>query len=1096
MKTLKSKLLHIAGSSFLFINCLFFADAFANNDPHRLTNRSTNNLCDVEADFTPGVDSILTSANRQIRFENASVNATSYKFIIDRWSAYPLNTPVNYTFDAGVHSVQLVAYNGTCTDTITRHYFYPGIPTTNRNNFKADYGVPGVTQYTSDLKALADGGYVIGGYFGDNSWNKYPNQAFITKLNESGAVEWSRSIKPNVYTDGRIFMITPAADGGMIVNGVYSYSTANSYLMKVDKDGKLVWKKIYSGPGYGFYARAIHETDDGGMIAVGAIYDQPGLAVVRLDGTGNVVWSKLFSREDWYVDRLVNILQKGNTIYIGGTGFIQKMDYATGMVTWTKFYHSTTGYFEGKDMSWLGNKILVNGNTASVHGGSIVNAFFIMDTDGKIDQAYQTYAVYTSTNQYSRMHPAKDGSFYIVNSGIVPYTPLPGLQGRIIRHSVFIRLKADFSVDWSRQYGESQYLFSALGKNDNLAALGEEIGKGVYAWDFSHKQMFKKMDATGSEYCQSSKDSAYTLAIAMRDSLVTSWAETIDIPLTQQDPDMAFGDLYPQARFVCPTEFVDSCSFAVVDGPKTFCDINTVYTYKLKKNKGCHQPIQWRVSAPATIVSNNENEIKIRFNSLLEKFTVAAVLTSSNNAMIDSMIVTAAPPRTIPLNLGNDTTICANTTIVLRASRYYLSYQWQDGSSNQKFVVTKPGTYWVKVTDPCGNELRDTIIISPRPGIEVNAGPDLEKCNNDTIHIKAPSGYLSYNWSPGYNISSTSGATIIVNPGVDTAYILKAEKIPGCFAYDTIRVRVNHSPAIDLGRDTSFCSGEYLLLNAGPGFSTYLWSNGETTQQIVAASHGRYAVTATTMSGCKSFDTLEIVNIWEKPVVKLTGDNTFCAGESKILSAGNFSSFLWQDGSTLPEFVVSDAGTYHVTVWDNNQCTGSDTLHVLQLLPAPANFLPADTLLCSIENFELSSLKTFRSYSWNNGSTGASITISTPGIYWLQVNDNNNCRGRDSIIVDLKDCITGFHIPTAFTPNGDGLNDLFRPVIAGNPLKYQFVVYDRQGQPIFKSNEPGKGWDGLAGGKIAVGNTFLWTCTYQLNGQPPATEKGSVILIK
>jgi gliding motility-associated-like protein len=144
----------------------------------------------------------------------------------------------------------------------------------------------------------------------------------------------------------------------------------------------------------------------------------------------------------------------------------------------------------------------------------------------------------------------------------------------------------------------------------------------------------------------------------------------------------------------------------------------------------------------------------------------------------------------------------------------------------------------------------------------------------------------------------------------------------------------------------------------------------------------------------------------------------------------------------------------------------------------------------------LQSNATFQSYSWNNGAVSSEITIGTPGTYWLQVTDDNNCTGRDSIIVRSKDCISGFNIPNAFTPNGDGLNDLFRPAIAGNISKYQFAVYDRQGKPVFTSAEPGKGWDGTIGGKDAVGSSYIWSCIYQVDGQPSKSETGTVLLIR
>jgi gliding motility-associated-like protein len=122
--------------------------------------------------------------------------------------------------------------------------------------------------------------------------------------------------------------------------------------------------------------------------------------------------------------------------------------------------------------------------------------------------------------------------------------------------------------------------------------------------------------------------------------------------------------------------------------------------------------------------------------------------------------------------------------------------------------------------------------------------------------------------------------------------------------------------------------------------------------------------------------------------------------------------------------------------------------------------------------------------------------IKAPGIYWLEVTDANQCTGRDSINVFPKDCLTGFNIPTAFTPDNNGLNDFFRPLIAGIVEEYQFTIYNRWGQLVFTTKNPYKGWDGTLGGTLQHTNVFTWTCTYRLTGQPIRKEKGNVTVIK
>jgi gliding motility-associated-like protein len=175
---------------------------------------------------------------------------------------------------------------------------------------------------------------------------------------------------------------------------------------------------------------------------------------------------------------------------------------------------------------------------------------------------------------------------------------------------------------------------------------------------------------------------------------------------------------------------------------------------------------------------------------------------------------------------------------------------------------------------------------------------------------------------------------------------------------------------------------------------------------------------------------------------------------------------------------------------------GSDSIVVAAILPLPANFLPADTLLCQYETIELAATGNFSGYTWNTGSVDKVIAAKAPGTYWLQVKDANDCIGRDSISINLKACAAGFYVPTAFTPNNDGKNDLFKPILMGNVLQYKFLIYNRYGELIFESSDFTKGWNGKINGTDQNTNGFTWICWYQLEGSAAKKAKGSVVLLR
>ena len=287
-----------------------------------------------------------------------------------------------------------------------------------------------------------------------------------------------------------------------------------------------------------------------------------------------------------------------------------------------------------------------------------------------------------------------------------------------------------------------------------------------------------------------------------------------------------------------------------------------------------------------------------------------------------------------------------------------------------------------------------------------------------------------------------------------------------------------------------------MQLNAGAGFVNYQWSTGGNapTQTVYAA--GSYSVAAVTSEGCKSYDTLRVLNVFSNPVVSLNQQEAICTGSSKLLDAGNFVSYLWNDGSAARTLAVDQPGVYAVTVKDNNGCVGTDTTRITTLLPLPAQFLPADTSICTYDKLTLKPTQGFRSYLWSNNSTNNTLTIAAPGLYWLTVTDQNNCVGQDSVLVSPKECLTGIYVPNAFTPNNDHLNDVVYPIIGGNVIQYRFSIFNRWGKLLFTTTERGKGWNGTDAGYPQDPGLFTWTCTYQLEGGQRQTAKGFVMLMR
>ena len=183
-----------------------------------------------------------------------------------------------------------------------------------------------------------------------------------------------------------------------------------------------------------------------------------------------------------------------------------------------------------------------------------------------------------------------------------------------------------------------------------------------------------------------------------------------------------------------------------------------------------------------------------------------------------------------------------------------------------------------------------------------------------------------------------------------------------------------------------------------------------------------------------------------------------------------------------------------------NICDGPMSLDAklpfLMAPPIPTGYLPPDTTKCGYSTLTITSLKAFQSYLWSSGQSTPAIKVLDPGEYKLFVTDSNGCAGTDSIVIRDSACPQYVYLPNAFTPNGDGKNDLFKPIFAGAFSEYTFAVYDRLGRLVFESNDPSAGWNGTTGGVRQPAGTYIWMCIFRLYQQPQRLQKGTVLLIR
>jgi len=1065
----------------------------------------STNPCGVIASISPAAADSVVAFGARIELTSVSTNAASVEWLIDGWFSGITNSLFTYNAGAGTHKISLVAHNGPCTDTTTVFYFCAGQPHDIDSSMFANYGLFNTFEYSTSIDATRDGGFVLGGYGTLINDHYCGHQGLVVKLRERGCVDWSKQIRDTIsycgYGDVKL-IYSSAPDSSYYVSGT-------GFLMKLDNNGNQVWNNIYRVVGFPYnYVNPVRMTgdDQGNIYLINQSMDW-GWSITKINSSGNIVWSKYYLVQrttdpthlnvsnpygiTWLNGKIYvtgGILKDGGTHYFD---FLCKIDAITGNTDWQYGYENqlNPGSMSFDQVSNYGNLVMVAGTDGGGEG------VYLIDSQGNMLKTIKAKFNTSFAPHITKAGADSKGNIYIMQW---TETALP-LQPYYYYYTNFVKIDTSFNKYWGLIYPRWYFNDMAVSKND-FGAIGTDFGLEASAFWASLDLRFLKVNTQldnlsnygSSNYCNYYTND-YTLTTMPMRRVDFTWAVDSVLSVNIESVKMyVVTDAHIESRYTCP-DFVDSCSLMKISGPTTACSYNDAYTYYVHRNRKCSLAPQWKLSKGALIVAQTDSSVTVRFPGF-GTFGISCELKSCI-PVFDSLTM-VLKSKAATLNLGKDTLICDQTTITLHAGNKFLLYQWQDGSTDSLFTVTKPGWYWVQASDSCSNMLRDSILIKPYGGTAIDVGPDRTKCNSDTIHLNAPPGFLNYTWSNDYKISSTSSQNVVVNPLVDTAYYLKAEKIAGCFDYDTVRVRVNISPPIHLGADKSFCSGDSAAFDAGSGFIAYTWSNGSNSPQITVKTVGTFSVAATTIDGCNSFDTARVVSVFANPVVTLDHTPTLCIGASRLLDAGKFFSYVWNDGSTVERIMVNDVGTYAVHVTDNNGCKGSDTTVITTMLPLPTDFLPADTLICSYDKLSLSSLRHYNSYLWSTGASTATITVTQPGNYWLLVKDVNGCTGADTVAVKPKDCMKGFYIPTAFTPNADGKNDVFRPLLFGNVKKYQFTIYNRWGQILFHTTEVGEGWDGTVAGVPQDPNVFVWTCVYQLDGEGTKSEKGTVTLVR
>lgn len=330
--------------------------------------------------------------------------------------------------------------------------------------------------------------------------------------------------------------------------------------------------------------------------------------------------------------------------------------------------------------------------------------------------------------------------------------------------------------------------------------------------------------------------------------------------------------------------------------------------------------------------------------------------------------------------ITGDTSICIGQTSIVEATGGY-SYHWSTGE-NSPLLVTTPTQTTTRILEAtsesgCQSSRIVTIAVNPLPNPSILG--ESVFCQGDSSTLYA-SGGVDYLWSNGASGSEIS----IKNTGI---YVVTVTNAFGCTNTASHSITANAQPHITITGDTIFCQGSNSQLTAIGGTS-FLWNTGVSTQSTIVSHSGLYTVTATNNNGCSSTKSVYITSI-PAPIGNIIGETRICEGERTLLTATGGTSYIWNDGSTEPTLSVTQAGTYTVTISNEEGCTSIVSKNVTTL-PRPNATITGNTELCAGNSTTLIATGGI-SYLWNDSTTTSFKNITETGTYSVIVTDNNGC---------------------------------------------------------------------------------------------------------
>lgn len=471
-------------------------------------------------------------------------------------------------------------------------------------------------------------------------------------------------------------------------------------------------------------------------------------------------------------------------------------------------------------------------------------------------------------------------------------------------------------------------------------------------------------------------------------------------------------------------------------------------------------------------------------------------LVSECGTASDSVFVEESLSPSIDLLPGNEVGICAGGSVELTVENDG-DIEWSTGAETSSITVDEAGTYSVSLTNSCGTA-EETIEVSllPAPELTIVSDSEVLLCEGASTTLIAD-GQGEFAWITG----ETTSEITVDETGL---YTVTLSNDCGSESADILVEDGGSLPEAEISviGNLEICVGESTLL-VGSGSGDLSWSNGSVDSELEVFQPGTYTLTATNNCG-NDEASVTITQTAQATVLITTGDSAaICTDEAVQLTASSNLPVTWSTGATGNSIEVNTPGLYYA--WVQNNCD-ADTAFINVQSGNPEAFFTtsADTGAAPFDVLFVNDSEDAANFSWIiNGNevsseTDLDYTFNNPEPYdvTLIATDAVGCSDSYTVTITPSGCETALFIPNTFTPNEDGINDLFK-FTAQCIETYEMRIYNRWGTLLYEGSKGSPFWDGNNGrGSYVADGVYIYTIRYTDVNNQTKEKNGTVTIFR